>query len=583
MKQENAQDIILMGLISALLFIIALPYCFFGLDVTDTGFHLYEQQVAVLQKLAYFKHNPLYPLSNIIGGFYQWLCKDCGLLYARVGGVITYILTAILTYKLFAIYAHSKSSKITLAKIIVLYSFIAVSPFSFAGALILIDYYTVPMLLFVATSYCLSRCIKNSSYGWLLLGNLFLLGLIFSRITMITYLVFSLSTIFLFLNSRDQENKNLLATQCSCMVFIILGYVLYYQNLVVSNLLSSAFTVYDLLLIYFQHLQTVLDVVVVLFCLILLGYFLTRYKSKRHIFKITFLFMLSLLLFSMILLIFKLNSEGYLYNLATRLDLHFSVIIVLVLSGLLAALTLFSLKRKKIEPSFYLLILMGLGFPFMINFGTDTGLYKMGYGIWFLPPTLLLLLEKKFPYYSRIFYKASVIIGMLSILKLYTGFYRDNDNIFELNHSIDLPKLTNVYTTLARGKSYEDLITNASRYINEGDMVFAFDFNPMFYWVTNTKAPADISWPHLNGINFLKEKLGGICIDPSLLPKIIIISEAATFDKDWPKTKSSFDLITRDKEEREFINGLIRNQCKSELIWSNGYFSIYKPALVILN
>jgi hypothetical protein len=276
---------------------------------------------------------------------------------------------------------------------------------------------------------------------------------------------------------------------------------------------------------------------------------------------------------------FDLNKTTDL--LISFFNYKFLVVLTLVLMAKVAIMLvyLFFKKCTKQEINLTLLIAVSLSFPFIINFGTNGGLVNITSGCWFLAPVLIILallceLEGKF---VKAFYQAAGLVVVLCILKLYSSFYREDNNIFNLSKEIEVPKLQHIYTTPQRAKSYQDMVNESQKYIKANDVVFAFDFNPMFYWVTNTRAFVDISWPHIYNYQFLKSKLENLCPDRRPLVKLIILSKVGLFDGYWPTSKIKVETVTRDLPKIEFINSLVLNHCLVIKVWENDAFTLYLP------
>jgi hypothetical protein len=171
----------LFGLLFACSFAYFFAYSFFGFDFTDMGYHLTcAQRVYAGDALA-----PTYYGSNWIAGLWLSLCPIEGkVMWCYWGGAILWGVTAgfigLLIHELFPIARFA----------VVAVALSAVASFPLSQGDLIIQYYSLPMLLVVAYIFLFLSAAKAGSgiWRWALLSCLYVV-LVWSRVTTLVYAV----------------------------------------------------------------------------------------------------------------------------------------------------------------------------------------------------------------------------------------------------------------------------------------------------------------------------------------------------------------------------------------------------------
>ena len=140
------------------LFVFQSIWIFQGFDVSDHGFHLTNQARLFgdnwgSSNALIIPLSNLIPLSNHIGGIWLKIIGEPNILWARLGGILLYSLSALLSYKILSVYFDSKK---------VFFVVTASALFITARASALIHYYSLPALLINLELLIFNQLLNNS-------------------------------------------------------------------------------------------------------------------------------------------------------------------------------------------------------------------------------------------------------------------------------------------------------------------------------------------------------------------------------------------------------------------------------------
>ena len=212
------------------IFFLYFPLIFFGLDMTDQGFHLTNQDLANSIHLDYIKINPFWWFSDIIGGLWISLTEPLGLLGARLGFVLLYASMGAITIKIISL--AFKINRVSIFAIIVM------STLAKNGTM-LIDYDSFPSFLVILLCffYLKSYLYQDQKKYAVFTGIIFTL-LIFSRMPAIS--VISIPLFALILCVFLQKDK-------------VLSFIKLHNIMILSSL--SCFSLFFVYLIYNGSIQ----------------------------------------------------------------------------------------------------------------------------------------------------------------------------------------------------------------------------------------------------------------------------------------------------------------------------------------
>ncbi len=143
---------------------------FQGLDVTDSGFHLTNQVRSFSRHITHITDNRVatWFLSDFFGGMWLKIINGPNLLWARLGGVLLYSLTALISYKILSSYFDRKKVFLVVFASALLITTVGVSR--------LIHYYSFPALLLNLELLIFSQLLIKPAKGTLFKLYSFLVG-----------------------------------------------------------------------------------------------------------------------------------------------------------------------------------------------------------------------------------------------------------------------------------------------------------------------------------------------------------------------------------------------------------------------
>ena len=530
-----------------LFLLIVFPYCFLGFDVTDYGYILYGQQEALKSGINIFRIDVQTPLSQMMGGVLQYYFYSHSLLFAKIFGLLIFVINESVVYftilLVFEIKNHKE--KCLLLFLIVGFSLIALCP-SKNGTVLLPSYDTLPILFSVIFISVLIHFVRKKSFQVLSLAYLAFFILFFLKVTMVLFLFFP-GLVLLRSISRREPSYRYELIYFLLSVGIASSYILY--SISSQPEMDSSYGIQAILLRDYTDLKNIYVMPILLSVMGLIGIYLER-KSKAKLFVLLLGICTGLFITSY----FKSSNfvASKIINL-TRSNFSYSITISLAIAAfLMSAVSSLSYPKR-------FLLLMAALVPFFLDAGTNTGLAKMGYGIVLVAATIFAVLLEKSPIISKVFFRISFAITVIALVRLYTTFYRDLDQIAHLNVAFSTGKFKNIRTNSPRKNDYEELLNESLNYIHPGDIVLAYDSNPLFYWATDTIAYEGLSWPDMFSSDQIDERISKVCNDNGR-PKIILRSIINTRTKSWPEKSEPFS--TKESEKIKKMDQLVDQNCK---------------------
>jgi len=177
--------------------------------------------------------------------------------------------------------------------------------------------------------------------------------------------------------------------------------------------------------------------------------------------------------------------------------------------------------------------------------------------------------------------KGVLILSIFSCL-YFTYYYPHSDwgNRATMIYPVNNKNMRFVYTSKERAELLNQLLEASAKYVHTGDIVFVYDCNALYHFMTDTKPYTRNPWPWLYLSNTFKTELENAEATNKYLP-VIIMQTASTLVDDasyWPQRRSPNDYlknptnIDRNKIMEEFITNHNYHE-----VWSNSYFKILIP------
>ncbi len=173
---------------------------------------------------------------------------------------------------------------------------------------------------------------------------------------------------------------------------------------------------------------------------------------------------------------------------------------------------------------------------------------------------------------------ALVIIAVIVTIgiKVYHKCYYDPGDRHKKTYAINSPFARGIYTAKDKADRINPLLKELKKYVNPGDTMLVYDWSPMLYCLTGTKAYAGISWPCVfYGEKYAMEiekaeKKGNL--------PIVVLQNYRAIDE--TPSASYYNMIdTKDISEAvmvECINRFI-NKYGYRKVWSNIWYEILLP------
>jgi hypothetical protein len=168
------------------------------------------------------------------------------------------------------------------------------------------------------------------------------------------------------------------------------------------------------------------------------------------------------------------------------------------LAGIAVVLATLPRANQRIE-----LLLLGLFAALAGCIGSNNGLWKMRYGLWLaLPAAFLILIEKR-----KAMWVTVAMLALIGGAVRWTSPYREVDRL-QLTTPIDHPRLRGIYTSHDSAAALESLLHEV--HVRPGDRLLAFGSIPMLHFLTATRPALGYAWPDYLPVEVLRARLDRI-------------------------------------------------------------------------
>ena len=220
---------------------------------------------------------------------------------------------------------------------------------------------------------------------------------------------------------------------------------------------------------------------------------------------------------------------------------HFSYIgtIAIVIAALL------------VEPRRDILIL-GIAAALAVCITSNSGLWKMRYGLWLaLPAAFLILIGRAERRNRTAAWTAVAAFALLGLAVRFISPYRDADRLL-LTAEAGHPRLRGILTTNRRAADLQSLLATIAPQVHAGDRMMVWGA-PMLYFITGTRPWTGATWPVSAPPAALREQL-----DRTALPPLVI--------------RATLPDVPDTPQTAVFVEWLARNHYTAT--WSNSTFTI---------
>lgn len=556
-----------------------------GFDVTDRGWHITNQYQLFEYSVSTVHINPIFFLSDIVGGLWLHLFERPNLLWQGIGGALLLSLCAFISASILENYFEKR----------IVFIFVLISAlFSTAFFPYQIDYFTFPAFLTLIFLYLFNKIINESLSSKKCVVYAFALGSIFILIILSRFMLIMIVLIIPFIALYLWWTKHSLGRFFKGLEFALLG------SFVSMGVVLICFYKFDILetfleLIYYQVIETkgegyaVSNSMSSSVFLFLIQYFLSLIavslffvgivlieKLKNRISDIWMVLIASL--FTIMIIITSIIRPNVPY-----LSFLFPRGLVIFFIGLVVLLIVIYLYYHEIHDYRVALLLITSGTIMVINpLGSVSGIFKSVQAFWLVLPLSLLCIQHLGSQINNRNIKtiSSLVPSILTILLLFAIFfqgvnvYRDDPNRLHLTTPFESPQLKGIYSTPERVKVTEELISVIESETEPGDYILLLNGIPMFYYLTDTRPALGQPWIDLYSTDRIVELERERENKGEIIPKLFIYSKVNTLDKFWPKSGSSlieqYEHTTHSMKNRYIYN------YQYFLLWENEAFTVYK-------
>jgi len=522
----------------------------------------------------------MYSLTDFVGGMWLKIINAPNILWARLGGILLFSLNALLSYKILSVYFDRKK-----VFVVVFASTLFITMRSSA----LIHYFSLPALLLnlellifnqllnkpvEKTSFKLYSCLLGFMAIPIILARFSLILIVFIPVILFSYYLITKKDITELKKSAPYVISGVFA---SIVIFALfyksIGFLHTYIESIGTTIFASAtgnteevaqHGIFSMLKGYIHEYRLVLDFTVIAS----IGLYVVSLLKNRLGDKITDLILAVLTVFGSVLVVLAFDINFCAYSL-----IKLSIGLILLVSFI------FFMHDRGRNRNLSLLLLVSV-FVMLINpIGSNTGVIKSIYGMWFaLPLVFLIIYELKDEidnkWLKSIFSLNTVVISLLIVISVFlhfTNVYRDNQNRFKLNTEFKYKYLRHVYSHKERVRVVDEALMQIDQLTEKNDIVLMINGIPMFYYLTQTKAFFAQSW--LLGGPFAKIRtMYEKAIENKRYPKLFVYSRMNTISYDWPN-----DVVAIEKylPKLEYLKDKYINELNYNLVWENSAFAIY--------
>lgn len=267
------------------------------------------------------------------------------------------------------------------------------------------------------------------------------------------------------------------------------------------------------------------------------------------------------------------------------LHLHTDMIIFFLMDFILIIGALYLIYGPKDDETLSLLLISSILVMLITPLGSNTGLWKVVYGMWIALPLAFLLSYDLYDRVDNISVRRMLSLNTALILLLfsisvyvhYRNISRDDQNRLHLNTPFQFKYLTNLYSHNERAKTVDDVLNQITFLTKKDDKVLMIDKIFMFYYLTETKPVWPLFWLVTKSKNDM-DKLIQDLVDKNIYPKILVFSKVDARTNDWPEGPASRNFFPDEYPIMEYVIDSFVKRLHYQAIWENNAFIIYKRA-----
>lgn len=575
----------------SLLFLYQFLFLFQGLDFADEGFHatFYQQ---IFSNPESHVMNFMYWFTGIIGGTFYYFFPGLGLFGLRLQGITVVFLTMLLAYNLLKNYINLSSLRLGVLLLIIFTT----------NDITEIQYDSISAILNVGSAIFLFYGLKNSKSAQIAISGSLISLSMFTRIPSVAMLALFIAIVYYgFLNYTKPGTVVkqsvlffagfILMTSIVLMIMKIIGHLpLYIENLKIGfgwvESSDDSHSLKKLIKLFVSDYSRSLVYGIALAIAVLLLIRIDSLRPKPYSKKAKTLNFFILAAFFVI----------FLYALVSEKLTQQRVLSVFAGISLLASAHI--LGNKNFRNELKLLVVIGCLILFFAPFGSAGGLSTAGrHAMWIILPIAIDILystkslkfslvlnsgeeEQSYKISGESYHFRSVsntFAAMSLAACLYFSYfypYFDMSNRLKMSSTVESKLTSGIFTTQARAKVINELLSESKKYIKKGDYVLAYDNIPMFHFLTETKPYLPNTWPWLYMPEYLKMGLENAQKNIKILP-VIVLNKRSTLSSNWPENTYGGHMKSDPDLKRDSIMFAFMHVNKYSKQWENDFFEIH--------
>ncbi len=553
------------------LFLYQLIFIFWGIDFTDMGWMATNYQQVFNDPRSVEACFGRW-LTIIIGGIWVHLFPGFGIIGIRVLGVLVY--TATLNIVFLLLKDHFDRDKLKSG--LVLMVLLTGPHYAFMG----FHYNTLTAFFFVLMLFFLFRGLVEKNYKKIIIAGVFLGLNVFVRIPNIAGIAI-LAVIgycgYHYKYTFKQFFKVFgcfliglsLATGAMIILMVSLNQEIIFLNSL-KDLLNMGVSdkkphgIMKMLRILSMQFLNIFSKALIIIIVSGIFIFISGWLKKK------ILFLIPLIL--AILIYFSVSTNDFML-----IEEMFTIY------GLILIVSIYSLWDKRLIFEQKLLIITGLAMFAILPLGSDLVLVNMnGLFLFVIFPIVVerilnFNLINGFSVTDEMasLYKKSLAIITIGIILFGTFYYTycEQNGKNNLHFSLESSLAHGVFTSKERADDINELINESQNFIKKNDYVLAFDWMPMFHFLTETRPYLyNIGISHYSGEE-LSEYFEKSLDEKKILP--VIIRQKIDMWGNWPRdTPKNYHEM--ENERNRWLNNLLLAH-NYKMVWENNSFQILIP------
>lgn len=228
------------------------------------------------------------------------------------------------------------------------------------------------------------------------------------------------------------------------------------------------------------------------------------------------------------------------------------------------------------------LVVMAAALAVFIMAGTNNGVLNMTHGLWLLVPVCLLLLPGALVgpagtpaarTYVRVV--AAVLILLGAGIRFFNT-YRDARARWQMVAQVPSLQLRGIRTTPERAASLGAMLSQLDRRLRPGDVLLTCDDTPLVHFLTRTVPALGNPWPETLGLAELRLRSDQM-LQVGPRPAAVVRARSEMGSGDWGRHPAGRRTLSGSARDRaEALNDAVRRLGYSE-VWTNADFAILAP------